>query len=181
MFDLKEVLLVDNILPPSENLEIIKWLSNTNWKIQHEGSTDPTEKVNFGFLNNASHVGFANEIYDADNPQFTDFNSMLFIYPRIITNIITHRCEINYKRVERFHWNYYYKDQQGVGHIDKEEDNYLSILYNPLTTDGGTQVNGKFYQDKNGQAKIFKSNWEHGGICCKKDKARASLNIVLQL
>lgn len=179
MFNIENPLLVNNILPPFENIEIIKLLSRSHWMIGHEASY---EREEFAFLNNIQHVGFTNVIYDIEDKELqTNFNSMLFIYSRIITNIITDKCKINFKKINRFHWNYYYKDQQGVGHIDKEQNNYLSILYNPITTDGGTQIKGKFYQDQLGQAKIFKSNWLHQGVSCKKDKARVSLNIVLEL
>ena len=61
--------------------------------------------------------------------------------------------------IERIHWNYYSKGQEGVGHVDRDEDRYISILYNPLTTDGGTEIKKVFYPDIAGQAKVFKSNW----------------------
>ena len=177
-----EPLILEDILPANENIEILKHLSNTEWKIQGEGDYDERHNLKLAFLNNAPHVGFAKVVYDIRNKNtITDFNSMLFIWPRIITNIITQRLDINFKKIIRFHWNYYYKDQEGIGHIDDEKDSYLSILYNPHTTDGGTEIKNKFYQDKIGQAKVFKSNWKHRGVACKKDKARTSLNIVLEV
>jgi hypothetical protein len=76
----------------------------------------------------------------------TDPFDPLFLWARMITSIITWKLKIeSFKNIYRIHWNYYYGDQQGIGHIDKDENNFISILYNPHTTDGGTEILGKFY------------------------------------
>jgi hypothetical protein len=179
ILDIKEPVLVEDILPPSENLEILKHLAGRDFKIQHEGKED---KFSSGFLNDYKHVGMALVNYDI-NDELLKTNPLdpLFIWARIITSIISHKLKINYfNKINRIHYNYYYKDQEGIGHIDNDKNNFVSILYNLHTTDGGTEILNKFFPDKMGQAKIFKSNWYHKGICVKKDKARSSLNIVLE-
>jgi hypothetical protein len=178
ILNIKEPILLDDIIPPSENIELLKHLCTRDFKIQHE--CDEKEIVfKNAFVNNYKHVGFA-LITVAPNLMPAPFDP-LFLWARMITSIITWKLKIeSFKNINRVHWNYYYGDQQGIGHIDKDENNFISILYNPHTTDGGTEILGKFYPDKMSQAKIFKSNWNHKGICVKKDKARASLNIVLE-
>jgi hypothetical protein len=181
ILDIKEPILIENILPFSENLEILKHLSTRDFKVQHEDN-DAESKFKCAFVNNFKHVGFALVTKDCSVLNLnTDPFDPLFLWARIITAIATEKINAsNFKRITRIHYNYYYKDQEGTGHIDNKNDNYISILYNLHTTDGGTEILNKFYSDKIGQAKVFKSNWYHKGICVKNDKARSSLNIVLE-
>jgi hypothetical protein len=181
ILNIQEPILLDDIIPPVENIEILKHLSIRDFKIQHEDDKEES-KFKCAFVNNVRHVGFALLTKDVSVPNLnTDPFDPLFLWARMITSIITYKLKIeSFKKIYRIHWNYYYGDQQGIGHIDRPENNFISILYNPHTTDGGTEILNKFYPDKIGQAKIFKSNWNHKGICVKKDKARASLNIILE-
>jgi hypothetical protein len=181
ILDIKEPILLDDVFPPSENIEILKHLSIRDFKIQHENNK-AENKFECAFVNNIQHVGF---VLLTKDDSVTNLNSNLFdplfLWARSITSIITSKLKIeSFKNIYRIHWNYYYGDQQGINHIDVPKNNFISILYNPHTTDGGTEILNKFYPDKMGQAKIFKSNWIHKGICVKKDKARTSLNIILE-
>jgi hypothetical protein len=182
ILNIKEPILLDDVIPPLENIEILKHLCTRDFKIQNEDSDGVESKFKCAFVNNYSHCGFALFTKDMSLPNlFTDQFDPLFLWARMIISTIMWKLKIeSFKNIFRIHWNYYYRDQQGIGHIDKPENNFISILYNPHTTDGGTEILGKFYQDKIGQAKIFKSNWDHKGICVKQDKARASLNIILE-
>jgi hypothetical protein len=178
---IKEPIILDDVLPPSENIEILKHLCTRDFRIQNEDD-EIDGKFKNAFVKNYRHVGFALLTKDVSVPNlFTDPFDPLFLWARMITSIIIWKLKIeSFKNLYRIHWNYYYGDQQGVGHIDHPKNNFISILYNPHTTDGGTEILGTFYQDKMGQAKIFKSNWDHKGICVKQDKSRASLNIILE-
>lgn len=180
ILNIQKPILIDDVLAPEENLKILSHLSNRNFRIQIEDKIP--DAFHAGFLNECKHVGMALVNYDAEGSAApTDLLDPLFLYSKVIVSTIMWRLNApKFKYMLRTHWNYYYKDQEGTGHIDKTENNFISILYNPHTTDGGTEILGKFYQDKMGQAKVFKSNWMHRGICVKKDKARSSLNIVLE-
>jgi hypothetical protein len=177
----KEPIIFDELLPQEENLEILKFLTLQKWRIQTEANLHSIEDMTkCAFLNGSPHLGFACVAFDKLSPSLLfESNSPLIIWPRIISNIICKKLSIKLN-INRIHWNYYLKGQEGVGHVDKESENFISILYNPLTTDGGTEINNKFYQDKMGQAKVFKSNWTHRGVATQNDKARPSLNIVLE-
>ena len=183
---LEKPIIIDNVLPKVENIEILKHLCIRHFQIQTEG-LDHLEKDEQIFLNafdnNFRHVGYAIELYDCrKNPPENYKIDPLFIWARMVYSHCIEKLNIpNFKRLFRIHWNYYTAGQQGRGHVDKPEDNFISILYNMHTTDGGTEILGNFYQDKISQAKIFKSNWTHRGIATKTDKSRASLNIVLEL
>lgn len=182
ILNIQEPILLDDIIPPVENVELIKHLCTRDFRIQHEDNNGVESKFKSAFVNNYKHVGFALLTKDVSvSDLYTDPLDPLFLWSRMITSIITWKLKIeSFKQIYRIHWNYYYGDQEGIGHTDQSENNFISILYNPHTTDGGTEILGKFYQDKMGQAKIFKSNWKHKGICVKKDKARTSLNIILE-
>jgi len=182
ILNIQEPVLLDDIIPPSENIELLKHLSTRDFKIQHEANNEDDILFKNAFVSNYKHVGSALVTKDISVPNLhTDPFDPLFLWARMITSIITWKLKTeSFKNIYRIHWNYYYGDQQGIGHIDKPDNNFISILYNPHTTDGGTEILGKFYPDKMGQAKIFKSNWDHKGICVKQDKARASLNIILE-
>jgi hypothetical protein len=181
ILDIKEPILLDDVFPPSENIEILKHLSIRDFKIQHEDLNEES-KFKCAFVNNIRHVGFALITKDESVTNLNTYRfDPLFLWARSITSIIAWKLKIEpFKNIHRIHWNYYYGNQQGNNHIDDPKNNFISILYNPHTTDGGTEILNKFYPDKIGQAKIFKSNWIHRGICVKKDKARTSLNIILE-
>ena len=78
-------------------------------------------------------------------------------------------------------YNYYCLNQQAADHTDSLEENEMSIIYNPHTTDGGTKILDKEYPDVASQAKIFKSTWLHSSLSTVKDKARVSLNIKFRI
>lgn len=178
---MKEPILVDKVLPEVENIDILTRLSRCTFYIQSE-----SKDVSFydtAFNDAVPHVGYCMCTFDIGDPIYNHINpnDPLYIYSKIITNIVIDKANLERpKRMWRVHWNYYTQGQQGVGHKDKNQDNFLSILYNPHTTDGGTEILGKVYPDISGQAKVFKSNWEHRGIATKKNKARSSLNIILE-
>jgi hypothetical protein len=179
LLEIKQPILVDDVLPPQENLEILKLLSSRPWGIQHETS-NKSDKVLAAFDNNTAHTGFAHVTMDSIDHNYPGHpEDPLFIYARLITNLILFKLNVPQPNLYRVHWNYYTQGQQGIGHTDHDSNRFISILYNPHTTDGGTEILDKFYPDKMSQAKVFKSSWIHRGITVKKDKARASLNIVL--
>jgi len=174
----KKPILINNILPFKENRTMMEILSSTGgWHIGYEGIQHSKTNFHTAYTKGYQHMGMTFTSAKPGHENFTD--SALNIYGKIIANIIAEKLDFNFKRIYRMFWNYYVKGQEGVGHYDLETENNISIVYNLMNTDGGTEILKQFYPDICGQAKIFKSNWWHRGVTTKEDKARVILNIVL--
>jgi len=162
--------IIKNILPKETNKEILNYLCNeTSWKLAHEYKT-PYEII---FLNNL-HLGYSHCSQGLCDQQ------ILNIPANIITNTVLEKMNLKGK-IFRFMWNMYNQNQSSYIHKDHHLDTYVSILYNLHTTDGGTEIDGKFYPDQESEAKVFKSNIDHKGIGPKKNNIRFNLNIVVEL
>jgi|TARA_E500000318_G_C3502751_1_gene189026 hypothetical protein len=178
ILDIEQPILISDVLPFIENQSILHILSETKgWIMQNEANII---RYDSAFTNDYPQTGWGLMATERGHKNFYDTN--LNVIAKIISSLICQKLQIKKIRgIERIHWNYYSKGQEGVGHVDRDEDRYISILYNPLTTDGGTEIKKVFYPDIAGQAKVFKSNWLHRGVTTKKDKSRVSLNIILEL
>ena len=178
ILNIKEPILLNNLLSPNDNLHMLNYLVNNQvFYIQEESDG---LRFRHAFENSFPHSGFCSEILRKEET-FNPNLSVLHTYVYVIVNNIINNLKFKYKNIERIHFNYYLTGQSGQIHKDDNRDNFVSILYNPHTTDGGTEILGKTHLDQMGQAKLFKSNWDHKAIGTKKDKARSSLNIVLEL
>ena len=164
------VRIIKNILPKENNKQILKYLCNeVPWKIASEYKK-PYDII---FSDNL-HLGYS---YCSN---LTDNQEILNIPASIVMNTVLEKINLKGK-IFRFMWNMYNKNQESFIHSDHHSDNYISVIYNLHTTDGGTEVNGKFYKDQESDAKIFKSNIKHKGVGPKKDFIRFNLNIVIEL
>ena len=173
-------ILVNNILHSNDNLSLVDYLfTNTSFKI---ASDDVTKKNEFetAMSNETQHSGFLFAPKNRDNNAHI-FSCPLTTYGFVITNQIAKSLGFTYKEIIRITYNYYCRDQFAQEHKDSENDNDISIIYNPFTTDGGTVILGEKYQDIASQAKVFRSNWLHNSWSTVKDKARVSLNIVIKI
>ena len=173
----KKPIIVENILPRKSNIAILNLLTKQKWQIASDDNQCTFEAA---YENNKNHLGWLYCSADPDTKKEELFNSPLNVFAFIITDIISKTLDFDIKKIHRFMWNYYNAKQEGVNHKDMEEESYLSIIYSLHTTDGGTIINDKFYQDKESQAKIFMSNWIHKGMGTKNDKARSNLNIIME-
>ena len=99
------------------------------------------------------------------------------LFANLIYETALQRLEIS-GELHRFFWNLYVPGDISQLHLDINQDNYYSIIYNLQTTDGGTVINGHKYADKESQIKIFKSNIPHKGLGPIKFNFRMNLNIV---
>ena len=177
---LKEPILINNILPISENKNILSILTNqTKWYFGHEGNYNEKPLYDVVFSNDYPHMGMTLSTAENGHKDFNDHP--LNIYARVISSIISSQLKFQYKSINRVYWNYYFKGQGGIGHVDSQTTNNISVVYNLMDSDGGTEILDKFYPDIEGQAKIFKSDWWHKGVSTKLDKSRLSLNIVYDL
>ena len=75
----------------------------------------------------------------------------------------------------------YLKGSEGEFHQDRPDSNCISAVYNINATDGGTEIDGKFYNDVESQAKIFKSNILHKGFGPKESNVRFNLNLIFNI
>lgn len=161
--------LISDILPQQFLDEVVNHLcSNAHWTLAGDSQNN---NVYNNLFYKKEHLGFA----------FKSENNTNQIFLNTVAKIIVYSVaeKLNLKLyVQRFLWNMYYPGQNSRYHDDTPEDNHLSILYNLHDSDGGTEIDGKFYPDVLGQAKVFKSNLIHRGLGPKKSFVRFNLNIV---
>lgn len=166
-----KVKLLNDIVPKTINNKIIHELVNHHWFIAWDSKTSNIEKI---FSN--KNCGFSVEtIRDGK----INMNSVLNIYGEIIFNIILEKLDIK-AELNRLFWNMYLKESEGDYHIDNENPNFISVVYNLHTTDGGTEIDNIFYNDLEGQAKVFNSNIIHKGFGPKQSNVRFNLNLVFK-
>jgi len=169
--------IIKNVLPKNTNLEIINLLiKSSNWYIALDA---PNATILNKLFDDNIHSGFSMTTFNKNKQEYINENLNLFAF--IITDIICDKINIKNYEVDRFMWNYYLKNNEGINHVDQKENNYISILYSLHDGDGGIQIGDNFYQDVMGEAKIFKSNVYHKGIGPKTKNARFNLNIVLKI
>jgi len=165
--------LLNNILPIETNKKIINYLAAHHWYIAADyNNITRTEKI---FSNKNS--GFSLTTFGEGK---IVVDSVLNIYGELIFDIIIEKINIKAK-LERIFWNMYFKESQGDLHTDRPLSNFISAVYNLHTTDGGTEIDGKFYNDIEGQAKVFDSNVLHRGFGPKQDNVRFNLNLIFKI
>lgn len=172
------VKIFENILPPKINLEILKLLVKEHWHISWDSFED-RRLINI-FKNNNN--GF-NVITFQQEPNCTEIitDSILNLYAEVIGETVMHKLNVKNFKFERFFWNMYFKNSTSDIHKDRQTPGHLSILYSIHTTDGGTEIAGKKYEDKMGVAKVFDSHIDHKGLSPIKDPVRFNLNIVAKI
>ena len=112
----------------------------------------------------------------------TDENeNKLNIYAFLITELICKKINLKYKKIKRFMWNYYTKDQKCNFHTDEKNDNFITIIYSFNTCDGYLQVKDDIIKDIKDEAKVFKSNLSHAGFGPTTKTYRINLNIILEV
>ena len=164
-----KVLTIDNVLPKSVNKGIITYLTNRcSWGIAKESGATPYDML----IKLKKYAGFS--IETINNPEHEFLNTCA----TIIAEKVKESFNIK-KNPMRYMWNMYYINHRSLAHVDDERLDSFSIIYNLNDSDGGTQIGNAFYQDIEGQAKVFKSNILHSGIGPKTTSCRFNLNIVL--
>jgi hypothetical protein len=172
MYTKKEVTFIDDVLTKEENLALLNKLCYHQWYLtqcKDYGSL-------IGPLFSGRSGGFSVETLKDGKP----FDSPLNKEAYKITKKVCDTLEIKKYKIIRFLWNMYFQRNHTDYHQDEYTEDYLSILYNPHTTDGGTFVNNIFHVDKMGQAKVYKSMVEHRGNPPSKDAIRFNLNVLIK-
>ena len=166
-----KVKILNTIIPKIINDNIINELISHPWSIAQDNIENVRKKlfseINGGFSLTTLKDGIIQT------------NTVLNVYGQIIFNIIIDKLKIK-ARLDRLFWNMYLKQSETEIHADKLDPEYFSLVYNLHTTDGGIEIDNKFYPDLESQAKIFKSNILHRGIGPKQDNVRFNLNIMFK-
>jgi hypothetical protein len=169
--------IIKQILPEKTNLIIINNLIKSNyWYIASDKENGNNVE---NIFNNKIHSGFSLKSFPCEQNEYQKIN--LNIYGFIIVDIVCSKLNIKNYNINRLLWNYYLKGNQGEKHTDFDRNDFISILYNLHTTDGGIEIEDIFYKDIMAEAKVFKSNLIHQGIGPNEDVARFNLNAIVQI
>jgi hypothetical protein len=161
-------------IPTNNNIQIIKLLTNHHWFLGHENHINHLLEIEKGI-----NRGLTVMTYNAETNDLINLNTPLNVFANLIWQMTMDK--INWKgELQRFFWNFYTTDNISSFHKDMRDNDFYSIIYNLHTTDGGTNINNKFYKDNESQVKIFNSTTLHKGIQPKQDKFRMNLNIVFK-
>ena len=111
-------------------------------------------------------------------------SEVLNTYNLIIFEAIKEKSKIlKSDDISRFYWNFYSPNSTSTFHVDHEDAQKTSIVFNPHSNSGGTEfvIDGKtqFIQSVQNEAIVFQSNILHRGVAPKTETSRFSLNIVV--
>jgi hypothetical protein len=171
--------IFNNILPNEINRNIIAQLiSSKNWDIGKD-----TPDLNFlvnDFLGPPG-LDYGNSLLSFNEKENVFLDSPLNIYAEIIYFMVKKLTKYKFLKPVKFNFNYYNNSSHSTLHQDKEEKNFVSIVYNFNDNNGGTEIDGKFYKSNSGEAIVFPSCILHKGVNHTNTKGRFNLNIVVEL
>ena len=155
---MREPIVIDNLFDDEFHNLIIKELKyKAKWTLSFddipEGYSD-AGFVCYSWVQNPN-PDLITDLPNANAWAYLIFNKVVTSNPSVINN----------PELIRYVWNYYNSSSSGSKHIDHNEPNYYSIVYN-LTTcnNAGTYIEDKFYESKAGRALLFPSNITHKGV-----------------
>lgn len=160
------------------NLIINNLKESSNWKLANDYSD---YNVKFD-LDKFSDNGFILSSYDealqiSKEPFFNVSAYHIFVKVLTLANL-----NLNDYVPVRYLWNYYNRASTGISHTDDYHYNqnfkHYSIVYYLKKSDGGTVINGNFFEDTPGRAVLFDSNTYHYGVGPKQYSDRFLLNIM---
>ena len=164
---------VNNVLTDN----IIDQIKNELKYLQFEIGHTTQENRKKIFTNNMYFEGMSK----CTIPPSNENESKLNMYAFIITELVCKKINLQYKRIERFMWNYYTKDQKCNIHIDHKDENFMTIIYSFNTCNGYLQVEDDIIEDIKDEAKIFKSKLPHAGHGPSTETYRINLNIIVEI
>jgi hypothetical protein len=140
------------------------------------------DKNTNSFFLNGNDAGFTLCSFDFNKK--INFNSNLNLYADLIFQTLVEKCDyLKNKNIQRLFWNYYHNNSKTSFHYDDNRDSAYSILFNPHTNDGGTEIvdneQKHFMKSEENEAIIFKSKKQHRGLAPKQSSTRFCLNIVV--
>lgn len=169
-----------NILPNEINNKIIYLLIHSaNWKIAVDHNPNQKELLDY-FLGPAGK-DHGNSLQTFDEKRNIYLDCHLNIYAEIIYEIIKNSSKYKFLKPVRFYWNYYNNSSHTSSHRDRDENYYVSFVYNLNNNNGGTNINGEFYKSNSGEAILFPSHFIHNGVSQTDTRGRFNLNCVIEL
>ena len=112
-------------------------------------------------------------------------NDALNSYAFTICDMVEKNSYLNFKKIKRVYWNWYFPGSSMEFHHDDPKDNSYSIVYNLHNNDGGTdfKINNEvtFHKSIESEAILFPSKIYHRGIAPKKSLNRFSLNMMVEI
>jgi|688.fasta_scaffold01482_10 hypothetical protein len=171
--------VIKNILPKEINKKIILFLlKSRNWGIAKDKGGE-VELLNELIGTSGKDYGFSLQTLDVKDGIYIE--GPLNLYAEIIYEIIKKHTKYKFLKPMRFYWNYYNNFSQTLPHKDRDENFYLSFVYNLHDNDGGTKINDEFFKSNSGEAILFPSNCMHVGISSSNTKGRFNLNCIVEL
>jgi hypothetical protein len=171
--------IIKDILPTFINKKIIYLLLDScNWRIAKDeiNHEQLLEDLLYG-----EGKDYGNSLQSYDELHKINLQSPLNLYAEIVFEIVKKRTKHKFTTPHRFYWNYYNNSSNTELHRDRNENNYVSLVYNLHDNDGGTEINGVFYKSNGGEAILFPSNCLHKGLPPVKTKGRFNLNIIANI
>lgn len=179
MIKLIKPLILNNVLPDQVNYNLLQRLTKQAFHFGYENDDLGVTELGCALDPEMKHMGMTHVVSDKHTSLNNYLDNFIAYHSYYLACLAADKLKINKFSIFRSAWNYYYKDQEGIGHIDSSAKNSISLVYTPTSSDGGTEIDGVFYKDEERQLKIFKSDWKHRGVCVKNNKGRFSLNVVL--
>tara|TARA_R110000787_G_scaffold252966_1_gene358360 strand:- start:2082 stop:2606 length:525 start_codon:yes stop_codon:yes gene_type:complete len=171
--------IMKDLLPKEVNKKIIYYLiKSNNWSIARDRQDDFT-LCNYLYSDNKKDYGMSLRTFDEKENLMLD--TPLNIYAEIIYNIISTKTKYSFKNPSRFFWNYYNSSSHSAIHKDEQGNSCVSFVYNLHSNNGGTEIDGKFYPAKDGEALVFPSNLDHRGIASTNSTSRFNLNTIVNI
>jgi len=171
------IIELDNIQNVNFNKSCIQRLIHeADWKLSVDQNYH-TDNVSQGFSDTGMlFVSYSKIDRIGQDNNFVFFNNVA----QIIFNSVLINLDFEFKNIElkRFLWNYYNKSSTGVLHQDYNQPDWYSIVYNFSDSDGGTVIENKFVEGKQGRAVLFPSIYNHRGVGPTTSLHRFALNIV---
>ena len=122
-----EVTLIDDLLSKEENLALINKLCYHQWYL--------TKCLDYGNLMPPLFAGRGGGFSVSSLEDGKPFDSPLNKEAYKITKKVCEQLDIKKYEIRRFLWNMYFPRNHTDFHKDEYTDDFLSILYNPHTTD----------------------------------------------
>jgi len=160
--------VINNLFDSFFNESVIDELRTADFTLALD--PPPEGKSDSGFVHSSLQGGNVNSLLSAKLNAYAEL---------ILKKIVRLNPDLRNYFPQRYVWNYYNKSSSGTYHPDSLEPDHISIVYYLNTCDGGTFIEDKFIESKEGRAVIFNSDVSHCGIGPTEHNARYVLNIVL--
>ena len=179
----KEIEIIKLPIPHLQNDVIMNYLQkNGQWNFVFDRERNISPRMSeVASPNGKSDAGLARITYSLNNLDGTINDSYLNYFADLIFFYCKEYSQkYSFKKVIRYYWNLYSRSSKCLFHTDESQvGNFVSVVYNLHSNDGGTEFETGIIPAKEGEVIIFPSHMLHRGLTPKKYKWRLSLNIVV--